>query len=45
VQYSTNLTQWFPFVTMSGSGVPLTLIDPDTASSGQRFYRIIQSLQ
>lgn len=45
VQYSTNLTQWFPFVTLGGIGVPLTLIDPNTAGSQQRFYRIILSPQ
>jgi uncharacterized repeat protein (TIGR03803 family) len=45
VQYSTNLTQWFPFVTVGGIGLPLTLIDPNTASSQQRFYRIILSPQ
>jgi len=41
VQYSTNLTQWFPFVTLGGIGEPLTVIDPNTASSQQRFYRIV----
>ncbi len=45
VEYSTNLTQWFPFVTLGGIGLPLTLIDPNTASSQQRFYRIILSPQ
>jgi len=45
VQYSTNLTQWFPFVTLGGIGVPLTLIDPNSASSQQRFYRIVLSPQ
>ena len=45
VQYSTNLTQWFPFVTLGGIGVPFTLIDPNTAGSQQRFYRIILSPQ
>jgi len=45
VQYSTNLTQWFPFVTLGGIGVPLTLIDPDTAASQQRFYRFVLSPQ
>ncbi len=41
VQCSTNLTQWFPWVTLGGIGVPLTLIDPNAAGSQQRFYRII----
>jgi hypothetical protein len=45
VQYSTNLTQWFPWVTLGGIGVSLTLIDPNTAGSQQRFYRIILSPQ
>ena len=41
VQYSTNLMQWFPFVTLDGIGVPLTLIDPNTPSTQQCFYRIV----
>jgi len=45
VEYSTNLTQWFPFVTLGGVGLPLTLIDPNTGGSPQRFYRIILSPQ
>ena len=45
VQYSTNLTQWFPFVTLGGIGVPFTLIDPNTVGTQQRFYRIILSPQ
>jgi hypothetical protein len=45
VQSSTNLTQWFPFVTLGGIGVPLTLIDPNAAGNQQRFYRIIPSPQ
>jgi hypothetical protein len=45
VQYSTNLMQWFPFVTLGGIGLPLTLIDPNAASSPQRFYRIGLSAQ
>jgi uncharacterized repeat protein (TIGR03803 family) len=40
VQYSTNLTQWFPLVTLGGIGVPLTLIDPNTVGRQQGFYRI-----
>ena len=35
----------FPFVTLGGIGVPLTLIDPNAASSPQRFYRISLSPQ
>ena len=45
VQYSTNLIQWFSFVTLGGIGVPLTLIDPNAASTPQRFYRISLSPQ
>jgi hypothetical protein len=45
VEYSTNLTQWLPLVTLGGIGVPLTVIDPNTASSQQRYYRIILSPQ
>jgi hypothetical protein len=44
VEYSTNLTQWFPLMTLGGIGLPLTLIDPNTAGSQQRFYRIVLSL-
>lgn len=45
VECSTNLTQWLPLVTLGGIGVPLTVIDPNTAGSQQRFYRIILSPQ
>ena len=45
VQYSTNLIQWFPFVTLGGVGSPLTVIDPNAAGSQQSFYRIILSPQ
>lgn len=45
VEYSTNLAKWFPLVTLGGVGVPLTVIDPNTASSHQRFYRISLSPQ
>ena len=45
VEYSTNLTQWFPWVTLGGTGVPLTLIDPNTAGTQQRFYRVSLSPQ
>ena len=40
VQYSTNLLQWYSWVTFGGIGAPLTLTDPNTANSQQRFYRI-----
>ena len=45
VEYSTNLTQWFPLVTLGGIGVPFTLIDPNTVGTRQRFYRISLSPQ
>jgi len=45
IQYSTNLAQWLPLVTLSGIGVPLTLIDPNAAGSEQRFYRVSLSPQ
>ena len=45
VQFSTNLMQWFPFVTLGGIGMPLTLTDPNAPSSPQRFYRISLSAQ
>ena len=41
VEYSTDLTHWFPLVTLGGIGLPLTLIDPNTAGSPERFYRIL----
>jgi hypothetical protein len=43
VQYSTNLTDWYPLMTVGGNGVPLTLTDPNTAGSPQRYYRIFLS--
>ena len=45
VDYSTNLTDCYPLMTVGGNGAPLTLIDPNTAGSQQRYYRIIQSPQ
>ena len=45
VQYSTNLMEWHPFVTLGGIGLPLTLIDPNVVGSRQRFYRINLSPQ
>ena len=43
VEYSTNLTDWHPLMTVGGNGAPLTLTDPNTSGSLQRFYRIVQS--
>jgi hypothetical protein len=45
VQYSTNLTDWYLLMTVGGNGSPLTLIDPNTAGSQQRYYRIGLSAQ
>jgi hypothetical protein len=43
VEYSMDLITWYPLISVGGLGVPVTLIDPNTAGSQQRFYRIIQS--
>jgi hypothetical protein len=43
VEYSTDLINWYPLITVGGIGLPVTLIDPNTTGSSQRFYRIIQS--
>jgi uncharacterized repeat protein (TIGR03803 family) len=40
IQYSTTLTNWIPFVTFVGYGGQITIIDPNAASSSQRFYRV-----
>jgi hypothetical protein len=40
VQYSTSLTKLFPFVSVIGNGVPMTLIDTTAAGSQNRFYRL-----
>jgi sugar lactone lactonase YvrE len=45
VEYSTNLAQWFPLVTVGGVGLPLTVIDPNMMGIQQCFYRIILSPQ
>jgi hypothetical protein len=45
VEYSTNLINWNSVLTISGNGLPTTFIDPNTAGSSQRFYRIILSPQ
>jgi Beta-propeller repeat len=45
VQCSTNLAQWFSLTNLGGIGTPITLIDSNTASSQQRFYRIRLSAQ
>jgi hypothetical protein len=40
IQISTDLINWIPALTFRGSGGPLTIIDPNATSSGQRFYRL-----
>ncbi|HVM49214.1 MAG TPA: putative Ig domain-containing protein [Candidatus Acidoferrum sp.] len=40
IQCSSNLTDWNPVLTLSGSGAPMTIIDPGTAGSSRRFYRV-----
>jgi hypothetical protein len=40
VQYSTNLSDWYPLFTVGGIGLPLTMSDPNMAGNQQRFYRI-----
>jgi len=42
VEYSANLINWYPLITVGGIGLPVTLIDPNTSGSPQRFYRIVQ---
>jgi hypothetical protein len=41
VQYSTNLTDWYPWLNTYGNGQPFTLSDPNTDGSPQRFYRVL----
>lgn len=43
VEYSTDLVNWHPLISVGGVGLPVTLIDPNTAGSPRRFYRIIQT--
>jgi len=40
VQFSSDLIKWIPALTFRGVGGPLTIIDPEGSSSGQRFYRV-----
>jgi len=44
VEYSSDLLNWYPLLTVRGNGLPVTLIDPNTTGSPKRFYRIIQSV-
>lgn len=41
VEYSTNLLDWYPWLNLGGNGQPLTLSDPNTIGTQQRFYRIV----
>jgi hypothetical protein len=41
VQYSTNLTDWYPWLNASGNGQSFKLSDPNTDGSPQRFYRVL----
>lgn len=45
VEYSTNLLDWYVWLTLGGNGQPLTLSDPNTAGTPQRYYRILLSPQ
>ena len=38
VEVSTNLTNWTPALSFQGVNGPLTILDPNASSSGQRFY-------
>jgi hypothetical protein len=40
IQYCTTLGDWIDLMTLGGSGAPLTIIDPNPAGSGERFYRV-----
>jgi hypothetical protein len=41
VQYSADLKTWTPLLTFSGSGESQTVMDPNAASTSQRFYRVM----
>jgi hypothetical protein len=40
IQYCTTLGNWIDLMTLGGSGGPLTIIDPNAAGNGERFYRV-----
>ena len=40
IQYSSDLENWIPVLTLSGSGGPLIIFDPSAPGSGHRFYRV-----
>ncbi len=45
IQYSADLQQWLPWVTLGGNGSHLTVMDPNTAFNLRRFYRVSLSPQ
>ena len=40
VEVSTNLTNWTPALSFQGVNGPLTILDSNASSLGQRFYRV-----
>ena len=40
IEFSTNLNAWNALLTITGTGAPLTVNDPNTVGSAQRFYRV-----
>jgi hypothetical protein len=40
VQFSTNLVNWTPILSFTGSGAPETIIDPTAPGTSRRFYRV-----
>jgi hypothetical protein len=40
IQVSTDLRHWDSVLTFRGAGGPMTIIDPNATSGGQRFYRL-----
>lgn len=44
VEYSTDLINWYPALSIGGNGMLISVIDPNAASSPHRYYRIIQTL-
>ena len=40
IQYSTNLSDWNSILTLSGSGMPSTIIDPGAIGDSRCFYRV-----
>ena len=45
LQYSTNLMDWNPWLNLGGNGQPVTLTDPSTSGTPNRFYRIVLTPQ